>query len=112
MVERKPVVVVGAGIAGVTAAWTLHRRGEHVVLIERSGRVGGRMQTEWQHGCGFESGMQFYYGAYRETLRLLRAVGLSERLVPAQLSGFMTYGGGVAAFDKSMPWLGLLGARD
>ncbi|HVR42004.1 MAG TPA: FAD-dependent oxidoreductase [Thermoanaerobaculia bacterium] len=38
-----PVLIVGAGIAGLTAAWRLEREGVAVRLIEAQPRVGGRM---------------------------------------------------------------------
>jgi monoamine oxidase len=38
-----PVVVVGAGIAGLTAAWRLHQAGVPVRVLEAQTRVGGRM---------------------------------------------------------------------
>ena len=37
------VVIVGAGIAGLTAAWRLHQAGVRVRIIEAQNRVGGRM---------------------------------------------------------------------
>ena len=39
------VVVVGAGLAGLAAAYELREAGVDVVLIERSDRVGGRVRT-------------------------------------------------------------------
>lgn len=39
-------IVLGAGIAGVTAARDLQRRGLAVLLLEGSGRIGGRMYTK------------------------------------------------------------------
>lgn len=45
--EARDVVVVGAGIAGLTAAWRLRHR--DVLVLERSDRVGGRMRSE-PHG--------------------------------------------------------------
>jgi predicted NAD/FAD-dependent oxidoreductase len=38
-------VVVGAGLAGVACARTLHEAGEPVVLVDRGRRIGGRMAT-------------------------------------------------------------------
>ena len=42
--ERKDVVVVGGGIAGLTAAWRLRHR--ETLLLEASDRLGGRMRSD------------------------------------------------------------------
>ncbi len=50
------VVVIGAGISGLTAAWQLHKRGVDVCLIEASNEVGGVMRTELHDGFLLEKG--------------------------------------------------------
>lgn len=50
------VVVIGAGISGLVAAWQLHTRGVDVRLIEASGAVGGVMRTEQRDGFLLEKG--------------------------------------------------------
>ena len=44
--SEQKVVVVGAGMAGLSAAWELRRRGFSVTVLERDARVGGRAWSE------------------------------------------------------------------
>ncbi|MFE3798753.1 FAD-dependent oxidoreductase [Nocardia tengchongensis] len=46
--ERRRVIVVGAGIAGLAAARTLADRGQDVVVLEARDRIGGRIWTSRQ----------------------------------------------------------------
>ena len=43
--ERRRVVVVGAGLAGLSCAYELRKLGFEVVVLEGQGRAGGRVQT-------------------------------------------------------------------
>ncbi|HEY2345177.1 MAG TPA: FAD-dependent oxidoreductase [Xanthomonadaceae bacterium] len=43
--DGEEVVIVGAGIAGLTAAWRLRQAGVRVRMIEANRRIGGRMQS-------------------------------------------------------------------
>ncbi|MEZ5170039.1 MAG: FAD-dependent oxidoreductase [Acidimicrobiia bacterium] len=53
------VLVVGAGIAGLGAAYELQKRGYDVSVLERSNHVGGRMSsTEWK-GTWIDLGAEF-----------------------------------------------------
>ena len=58
------VVVVGAGIAGLTAASELTARGLSVHVVERENRVGGRVQTDIVDGFTIDRGFQVYLTAY------------------------------------------------
>lgn len=56
---RKRVVVVGAGMAGLTAASELLRSGHDPVILEAKQRVGGRVYTmrdPFTHGLYAEAG--------------------------------------------------------
>lgn len=57
---RKSVAVLGAGIAGLSAAYELAKRGHRVTLLEGSQRIGGRIWTK-----KFESGSYHEFGAMR-----------------------------------------------
>jgi len=41
----KRVVIVGAGMAGLVAAWELARAGHEPIVLEARARVGGRVHT-------------------------------------------------------------------
>lgn len=75
------VVVIGAGIAGLTAARRLHRSGHRVLVLERDERVGGRLRTVEVDGRAHDVGAQFISGFYRATRELLASVDLTDRLV-------------------------------
>jgi len=49
-------VIVGAGISGLVAAHRLQAEGADVVVLEASGRVGGRVWTPTAAGVRFEAG--------------------------------------------------------
>ena len=50
--ETLPVVVVGAGMAGLTCAAALHAAGRAVIVLEASDGVGGRVRTD-RHADGY-----------------------------------------------------------
>lgn len=43
--SKKNVIVMGAGIAGLSCAYELIRRGHKVTVLEASGRPGGHVRT-------------------------------------------------------------------
>ena len=53
-------LIVGAGMAGLTAAAVLQERGWDVVLLDKGRRVGGRMATRRIGGSYFDHGAQFF----------------------------------------------------
>lgn len=63
---RTDVVVVGAGLAGLAAARTLHRLGRQVTLLESSDGVGGRVRTDQVDGFLLDRGFQVLLTAYPE----------------------------------------------
>jgi oxygen-dependent protoporphyrinogen oxidase len=69
-------IVIGAGIAGLTAAWRLQQQGWDVSVLEASGRVGGRMATHRNQGFLIDSGAQFLSSGYRLIPALAAEFGL------------------------------------
>lgn len=54
--RRNRVLIVGAGISGLAAAWWLQKRGLDVTVLEQSDRAGGAIQTEIRDGFLVEHG--------------------------------------------------------
>ena len=79
------MVVVGAGIAGLAAAWALRDR--DVVVLEASDRVGGRIRSESRGHYWLNFGAHVFGGAASATGRLLDQTGVKAVTVPGVLTG-------------------------
>jgi oxygen-dependent protoporphyrinogen oxidase len=77
------VAVVGAGIAGLTAAYRLKRRGIRVVVYEASDRSGGAIQTERRDGYLAELGPNSVMSGGGPFTELLSQLGLDATRVEA-----------------------------
>ena len=73
------VAVVGAGIAGLTCALELQRRGVSVEVFEREDRVGGRMGTRVRDGLAFDLGANFLIRSYSTICDLATRLGIGLR---------------------------------
>ncbi|MGJ0202973.1 FAD-dependent oxidoreductase [Leucobacter sp. gxy201] len=60
--EHFDSIVVGAGIAGLTAAGLLARAGQRVLVLEARDRVGGRVHTEREGGRVTDMGASWIHG--------------------------------------------------
>ena len=67
----KPVVIVGAGLAGLACATSLHAAGVPVRVVESSDDVGGRVRTDSVDGFLVDRGFQVALTAYPEMHRQL-----------------------------------------
>jgi oxygen-dependent protoporphyrinogen oxidase len=77
-VER--VIVIGAGIAGLSAAHRLNQAGRLVTVFEASAEVGGRIRSVRFHQHDIECGAQFLSTGYRYILPLFHSYGLRSRV--------------------------------
>jgi phytoene dehydrogenase-like protein len=67
------VVIVGAGLAGLSAALDLSRLGRQVLLLEAADRPGGRVVTDTVDGFRLDRGFQLLNPAYPRLRRLAGA---------------------------------------
>ncbi len=75
------VAVIGAGWAGLAAAVDLTRRGQQVTLIEAGRIAGGRARATQIDGRRLDNGQHILLGAYRDTLAMMRQVGVDPEQV-------------------------------
>ena len=66
-----PVLIVGAGMAGLACAFTLHRAGIPFLIFDRGNDVGGRVRTDEVDGYRLDRGFQVLLTAYPEAQRFL-----------------------------------------
>ena len=104
----KHALIVGSGIAGLSAAWWLHKRFPHIrlTILEKEARPGGLIITEKQKGLSFNMGPKGFALAHdgKHTLHLIQSLGLTGELVynsPAAKHRFIHYNNKTR---KLSPW--------
>ncbi len=86
-----PVVVLGAGFAGLVAAVELGRLGIDVIVLEASGAVGGLAASHTVDGIRFDTGAHFV------TNRLATALGVMDQCRDAAEYSEAVWNNGTAA---------------
>ncbi len=80
----KKVTIIGAGIAGLAAAYELERLGHRVEILEGSGRIGGRIFTHrFRSGPGaplVELGAMRIPTRHRHVMRYIAELGLADEI--------------------------------
>lgn len=87
------VVVIGGGIAGLTAARKLSSRGLSVAVLEATDHLGGRAGSRRLFdGHSLDIGAQFISSFYNETLDLISELGLTDHLVRRSQGAYLSRG--------------------
>ncbi|MGH7608158.1 MAG: protoporphyrinogen/coproporphyrinogen oxidase, partial [Gemmatimonadales bacterium] len=81
------VVVVGAGIAGLAAAWELARAGVPTTVVDSERRAGGMILTERRDGFVVEGGPDSWLAREPEIPALATELGVADRIVEQTARG-------------------------
>jgi oxygen-dependent protoporphyrinogen oxidase len=84
-------VIVGGGIAGLSAAYDLAKAGAAFTLIEKQPRLGGVIQTTWRDGCVIEGGPDSFISQKPEALTLIKELGLEDQVIGSNDATRVTY---------------------
>jgi oxygen-dependent protoporphyrinogen oxidase len=84
-------IIIGGGISGLSAAYSLSRAGCPAVLIERRPRLGGVIQTEHVDGCVLEAGPDSYLAVKPGATELIRELGLGDQIIGSNDQLRVTY---------------------
>lgn len=110
------IAIIGGGWAGLAAAVELANAGFKPCVFEAARQLGGRARSVDIDGHMLDNGQHILVGAYRETLRLMRLIGIDTERLLKRLPLTLDFPG---SFHLRLPrWpaplhlaAGLLGAR-
>ena len=111
--ENRKVIVIGAGIGGLSAGFWLNQRGYEVEILEALDRPGGRMATIERKGDKVDVGAQFFHSNYRHAFDFMDAVSLRQTL--KEIKGkvqFRFSDGSLLDFTPRTPYMSGIGLRN
>ena len=98
---HEPVIVVGAGLAGLCCARRLSEEDVEVLVLEGADEVGGRVRTDEVDGFRLDRGFQVLQTAYPEARRVLDYDALDLRPFEPTHSGVQFFKGDLRDFPES-----------
>jgi protoporphyrinogen/coproporphyrinogen III oxidase len=86
MKSKKPIAIIGAGLAGLTAAQFLHQKNVPFVLYEAGAKIAG-LAASFKD----EEGFSYDFGAHFITNRLAEAIGVADECLTVKHYGERVY---------------------
>lgn len=88
------IAIVGAGLAGLTAAYDLVRSGNNVALYDAGAEAGGQVRTRRERGFVIEEGAEGFVAADSAVPDLCRELGLADQVIQQVERRSLLYRGG------------------
>lgn len=99
---RKTAVVVGAGIAGLSAAWELQRAGFATLVLEKSAFAGGRMRDAWVGKLRYSPHALGVSSYNREMFALADEIGIAAELAGDSESDSYPVDNGIGVYASGL----------
>ena len=93
MSRKQKVLVVGAGMAGLGAAYTLRKHGLDVAVFEASPHPGGRIFGEEVDGFHIDIGSNIFMETYGTVRQVAEELGISLKRTPVPIHGGVYHNG-------------------
>jgi protoporphyrinogen oxidase len=106
----RKVIVIGAGVCGLTAAYRLKQQGFNPVVLEKNDYIGGRTKTFRSDGFTMDEGAALFPSSYAETNNLAAELGLQNEIERVAAKTALYVGGVYHELDMDSPFSSLLGA--
>ena len=74
---RREIIIIGAGLAGLTLAYRLNQKGIRPLILEARDRIGGRIHTSEQSSTTLELGATWFADKHHHLLSLVNELNLS-----------------------------------
>lgn len=91
MVNKKRIVLIGAGISGLTTAYLLHKKEIDVVVLEKNEVVGGSIESTSENGFLFDRGPNSALETTPVISYLIDELNLKEEFLYATKKGNKRY---------------------
>lgn len=101
------VAIVGAGIAGLSAAYDLLNAGHEVVLYEASGQTGGLAAGFWDENWEWPL-EKFYHHIFatdKAIIELVEEIGMGDKLFFPRPTTSVIHDGKIVPFDSPWRWI-------
>ena len=109
--KNKKVAVVGAGLAGLSAAYQLEKDGAEVTVLEAVDYVGGRTRSVRIKDYCFDLGALVILPRYKNIYRICRELGIDKLLHKTKPSLAIVRDGRLHSFDYARPLRSALTTR-
>lgn len=88
---NKKIVVLGAGISGLAAAYLLKQKGYDVTVLEKKSEAGGSIETSYENGFLFDKGPNYILETTSLISKFINELDLHDQLVYANRAANKRY---------------------